>query len=95
MKDNFIKENWGQLIFAAGALLALGKTLNTVTNLQQQVNDLENGINKMVEYLNGEDDGVRGDFENADKAIENLEQMRERATTAELKLWFYEKSINK
>ena len=80
----------GLIVVAVSAILTIGKILQVITHLEQQVNDLEKSIDKMVNYLNGEDDGVRGDFMSADDAAAQLEAMRDRAITAELKVWFYE-----
>lgn len=88
--SSWLQKNFGIIVVVISSVLAMGKALQVMSQLQTEVEDLEKTINKMVEFLNGEDDGVRSDFINADRAIENYEQMRERALKAEMKVWYYE-----
>ena len=89
-KKNWFQSNISLIVIIVSCLLTVGKILQTITQLQQEVNDLEKAIDKMTDYLNGEDDGVRGDFMAADEAAAKLEEMRDRALQAEMKVWVLE-----
>ena len=101
IKIGFIRQYWPQLTGLLSAVIFLSIVYSQFRTLQQEFTDSQRAaeernaaliqrIEKAIEILNDEDDGVRGDFEAADAAQDKLEHMRERATTAELKVWVLE-----
>lgn len=101
VKIGFIRQYWPQLTGILGALIFLTLVYGQFRTLQQEFVDFQRAtqernaaliarIEKAIDILNDEDDGVRGDFEAADAAQDKLEEMRDRATQAELKVWTYE-----
>jgi len=102
IKIGFIRQYWPQLTGLMGGIIFLSIVYSQFRTLQQEFLDNQRQqqeryeailqrIEKAIEILNDEDDGVRGDFGAADEAQAKLEEMRERATTAEIKVWVLEK----
>jgi len=102
VKIGFIRQYWPQLTGILTAVVFLSIVYSQFRTLQQEFDDAQRAaqernaaliqrIEKAIEILNDEDDGVRGDFGAADEAQAKLEEMRERATTAEIKVWVLER----
>ena len=85
------------IIIVGGWMYTLGGTTKSfekedekVQSLKKELVELKGYMETVIQYLNGEDDGVRGDFENADKAIEKYEDLRSEKDKLEIKVWYYE-----
>ena len=88
MNFQFISKNWSQLTFLLGAIVfgttfyVESKTMRQefkdhIGNQKEVDRTLLEQLKQVTEYLNGEDDGVRSDFETADKSAKEFEDLRE------------------
>lgn len=90
------------ILLTLGQMYSEFKTLkqelkDSIKNTEKMSQEFKEMVEKSVLILNEEDNGVRGDFEVADENLKEqiiesrtYEDMRERATTAEMKVWYYE-----
>lgn len=80
----------GWMYTLGGTTKAFEKEDEKVQSLKKELVELRGYISTVTQYLNGEDDGVRGDFENADEWIQKYEDLRSEKDKLEIKLWYYE-----
>lgn len=88
-----IKENWPQIVFFVLFVISFTTLELKSESNSQEIKENSKYIEQIAKFLNDEDDGVRSDFETADKNIREYEDMRERALKAEILLEI-EKSKN-
>jgi hypothetical protein len=85
----------GWMFWVGATTKSFEKEDEKMEKLANQIIKLEKQIEKVSEYLNGEDDGVRGDFGVGDENIREFEDLRSEKDKLEIKVWFYENSNSK
>lgn len=67
-----------------------GRTTMSFESEDNKITELDKKLMLVIDYLNGEDDGVRGDFEESDRSIKAYEALRSERDELKLKLWYWE-----
>ena len=112
-KANFIKDYWPQLTTIVAVLLLLGQMYSDFNTLKQEMDDsnaiqqkqwniFNEKMEKAMQFLNDEDDGVRGDFGVGDQhlqenieSLQKYEELRAERDKLEIKVWHYEQHLKK
>jgi hypothetical protein len=104
-KVNLLKEYWPQITAFTMLVFILGGNFYAFQNIQDKIEEQQKRqaqanekfaqtLKQVTEYLNGEDDGVRGDFGVGDQNIKEYEDLRSQKDILEVKVWHYE-NLNK
>ena len=67
---------WPQLLILVVVSISVGKSINSQDWLVGKVSAVEHDHEDDVNYLNEEDNGVRGDFESADACNKEIAQLQ-------------------